>query len=124
MLVALLFAFGISIGSLGGILMKIGAGQIGHMEIHSMGQLIEYLLKLFTNISSLGGVFLYFMSAVIWSYLLTKLDISFVQPILALTYVLTPILAIVLLREHVPVMRWVGIIVIVLGVFIVAKTAA
>lgn len=111
-------------GSVGGILMKIGARQIGHVEIHTFMQLVDYLFKLFTNVSSLGGVVLYFLSAVTWSYLLTKLDISFVQPILALTYVLTPILAIFILGEHVPPMRWIGILVIICGVALVAKTAA
>jgi drug/metabolite transporter (DMT)-like permease len=66
---------------------------------------------------------LYFLSAVIWSYLLTKLDISFVQPILALTYVATPVLAIIFLGEQVPLMRWVGISIIILGVFVVARSS-
>lgn len=123
-MIPLIFLFGITMGSFGGILMKIGAKQIGHVEIHSFIQLFEYLFKLFTNVSSLGGVVLYFLSAVTWSYLLTKLDISFVQPILALTYVLTPILAIFLLNEQVPVLRWIGIVVILLGVFIVAHSVA
>lgn len=122
-MLAIIFFFGIVMGAFGGILMKIGAGQIGHMEIHSIAQLIQYLFKLFTNLSSLGGVVLYFFSAVVWSYLLTKLAISFVQPILALTYVVTPILAMLLLHEHVPTMRWLGIIVIIAGVFVVARTA-
>lgn len=123
-MIPLLFLFGISIGSCGGILMKIGAGQLGHVEIHSLAQLFDYLFRLFTNVPSLAGIFLYFMSAVTWAFLLTKLEISLVQPILALTYVVTPILAIFLLGEHVPAMRWAGIIVIILGVFIVARTAA
>lgn len=123
-MIPLIFLFGITMGSVGGILMKIGARQIGHVEIHTFMQLVDYLFKLFTNVSSLGGVVLYFLSAVTWSYLLTKLDISFVQPILALTYVLTPILAIFILGEHVPPMRWIGILVIICGVALVAKTAA
>ena len=110
-------------GAFGGILMKIGAGQIGHQEIHTFAQLFHYLFRLFTNLPSLSGVALYFFSAVVWAYLLTKLSISLVQPILALTYVLTPILAIVLLHESVPAARWVGILVIIGGVFIVARTA-
>lgn len=110
-------------GALGGILMKMGATQIGHVEVNSLTQLIAYLIKLFTNFYSLSGVVLYFFSAVVWSYLLTKLDISFVQPILALTYVVTPILAIVLLNEQIPLLRWIGISVIILGVFIVARTS-
>jgi len=110
-------------GAFGGILMKIGAGQIGHQEIHSLPQLASYLFQLFTNIPSLAGVLLYFFSSVVWAYLLTKLSISLVQPILALTYVVTPILAIILLHEGVPGMRWLGILVIISGVFIVARTA-
>src|SRR5438132_8629510 len=120
---ALLFLFGILMGSFGGILMKIGATHIGHVQIHSAGQLFNYLFKLFTNLPSLAGIFLYFFSAIVWAYLLTKLDISFVQPILALTYVVTPILAILLLNESVAPMRWTGILIIILGVFIVARTA-
>ena len=123
-MLAVIFFFGITIGALGGILMKVGATHIGPVEINSFGQLASYLFKLFTNPQSLAGVFLYFMSAVIWSYLLTKLDISFVQPILALTYVVTPILAIVLLGEQVPAMRWIGIVIIIAGVFVVARTAS
>lgn len=123
-MIALIFMFGILMGAFGGILMKIGAGQIGHVEIHSLTQLVGFLFKLFTNLSSLAGICLYFLSAVTWSYLLTKLDISFVQPILALTYVATPLLAILFLHEHVPLMRWVGILIIIGGVFVVARTAA
>lgn len=122
-MIPLIFLFGITVGAIGGILMKIGATQIGHVEINSFWQLIEFLIKLFTNIQSLLGIFLYFLSAVTWSYLLTKLDISFVQPILALTYVVTPILAIIILGEHVPAMRWVGILIIIAGVFLVARSA-
>ena len=124
MITVLIFFVGIIMGSFGGLLMKMGANNIGHVQINSAMQLIEYLVKLFTNVQSLAGIFLYFLSAMTWSYLLTKLDISFVQPILALTYVVTPILGIWLLREHVPSMRWVGILVIILGVFIVARTHA
>lgn len=123
-MLALIFLVGILMGSFGGILMKLGANSIGHVEIKSMVQLLEYLFKLFTNLRSLAGIFLYFMSALTWSYLLTKLDISFVQPILALTYVITPVLGIFILREHIPAMRWLGIFIIIAGVFIVARTKA
>ncbi len=123
-MIPLIFIFGITVGAFGGILMKIGADSLGSVEINTFQQFINFLFRLFTNITSLAGMFLYFLSAVTWSYLLTKLDISYVQPILALTYVATPILAILLLNEHVPPVRWVGIAVIVLGVFIVAKTSA
>ena len=122
-MILIIFIVGILMGASGGIFMKLGAIHIGQVEINSFVQLFDYLLKLFTNIWSLMGISLYFLSAVIWSYLLTKLDISLVQPILALTYVVTPVLAILFLNEHVSVMRWVGLFVILIGVFVVARSA-
>ncbi len=122
MLIAILFFVGILMGAFGSILMKVGASQIGHYEIGSIAQLIGYLYKLLTNFPAMSGMALYFLAGVVWSYLLTKLDISIVQPILALTYVITPIMAIFFLNEHVPAARWVGIATIVVGVFIVART--
>ena len=122
-MIAIIFIVGITIGAMGSILLKIGAGHLGHIEIGSFQQMIQFVFRLLTDLTALAGMTMYFLSGLIWSYLLTKLDISFVQPILALTYVATPILAIVLLGEHVPLLRWVGIAVIVLGVVIVARTS-
>ena len=79
---------------------------------------------MFTDITVLSGMTLYFLSAVVWLYLLTKLEISLVQPILALTYVITPILAIIFLGENVPPLRWIGIGVVIIGVFLIARSAA
>ena len=123
-MIPIIFVLGISMGALGGILMKLGADKLSSVEIGSFGQVPHFLISLLTQPVLLSGMFLYFLSAVAWSYLLTKLDISFVQPILALTYVVTPVLAIFLLGEHVPLLRWVGIAVIILGVIIVARTSA
>lgn len=103
--------------------MKLGAISTGSVSISSFGQFVGFLMKLFTNYQSLAGLFLYFVSGLIWAYLLTKLDISFVQPILALTYVATPILAILFLDEYVSPLRWLGIFVIIVGVTVVAKSA-
>ena len=123
-MIIILFAVGILFGAFGGILMKLGAGNIGTLNLGNFHEVVAFFIKSFTNITILSGVVLYFLSALIWLLLLTKLDISYVQPILALTYVVTPILAIILLNESVPTMRWVGIAIIVLGVFVVARTSS
>jgi len=123
-MIALIFAIGILVGAMGGILMKMGSAHLGVVHLDSFHQSVMVLLKVFTDLTILSGMALYFLSALIWLYLLTKLDISFVQPILALTYVVTPILAIIFLGESIPALRWVGILVIIIGVFIVAKTSA
>lgn len=110
-------------GAVGALLMKIGAGRMGTIQLDSTRAIVHFFFNIFTSPAVVGGMALYFFSAAVWLYLLTKLDISVVQPILALTYVVTPVLAIIFLNEHVPLMRWFGILVIIFGVFIVARTA-
>ena len=123
-MIPLIFAIGIIMGSIGGILMKVGASHFGKIQIDSFHALVLFFAKMFTDITVLSGMTLYFLSAVVWLYLLTKLEISLVQPILALTYVITPILAIIFLGENVPPLRWIGIGVVIIGVFLIARSAA
>ncbi len=112
-----LFFIGISLWSLGGILMKMWAKDL---PIFSLS--FSYFYAMFTNIYILLSYFLYFIPALIWTYLLTKYPISFVQPILALTYVITPIFAIIFIWESVPIMRWLWIVIIIFWVFLVSQS--
>lgn len=120
----ILFAMSILFGAVGALLMKIGAGQMGAIQLDSVQAILGFVGKMFTSATVLGGMTMYFLSAAVWLYLLTKLEVSVVQPILALTYVATPILAIFFINERVPLARWLGIVVIIIGVFLVARTSA
>lgn len=124
MIIGILFAMSILFGAVGALLMKVGAGQIGAVQLDSAQAILGFVGKMFTSPTVLGGMAMYFLSAAIWLYLLTKLEVSVVQPILALTYVVTPILAIFFIHEKVPLARWLGILVIIIGVYLVARTAA
>ena len=124
MITVILFAMSILFGAGGALLMKVGAGQMGTIQLDTVQAIFGFVGKMFTSATILGGMTMYFLSAAIWLYLLTKLEISVVQPILALTYVATPILAIVFIHEKVPLARWLGIVVIIIGVYLVARTAA
>lgn len=124
MFIVVLFAMSILFGAVGALLMKVGAGQMGTIQLDTVQSILGFVGKMFTNFTVLGGMAMYFLSAAVWLYLLTKLDVSVVQPILALTYVVTPILAIFIIGEGVPISRWIGILVIIFGVFLVARTAA
>ena len=54
--------------------------------------------------------------------LLSWADLSYVVPVTSFSYVLSAIVAVVYLGEHVSVLRWIGIVVITLGVGLVALT--
>lgn len=112
-----LFAVGIFLGSCGAILFKIGI-----RDIETFTPTIKWFYLLITNPYIFLGFLSYVLPMFIWIYMLSKFPVSYVQPILAITYVITPILALLLLKEPVPLLRWIGIFIIIIGVFIISRS--
>jgi drug/metabolite transporter (DMT)-like permease len=65
-------------------------------------------------ISLLGG-------GIIWIYLLKKIDFSIIFQMMSLTYVLGILAAKFIFRENIPMIRWMGLFVIILGVFLISR---
>ncbi|TMH88493.1 MAG: 4-amino-4-deoxy-L-arabinose transferase [Betaproteobacteria bacterium] len=93
----------------------------------------QLLLKAGTNAMPLGlrlaiephilaGLACYVVSVVVWIIALSRVPVSIAYPMLSIGYVVNAIAARYLLGEAVTPMRLVGIGIIVLGVFIVARS--
>ena len=93
----------------------------------------QLLLKAGTNAVPLGlrlaiephilaGLACYVVSVVVWIVALSRVPVSIAYPMLSIGYVVNAIAAWYLLGEAVTPMRLVGIGIIVLGVFIVARS--
>ncbi|HUQ24958.1 MAG TPA: EamA family transporter [Burkholderiales bacterium] len=93
----------------------------------------QLLLKAGTNAAPLGlrlaiephilaGLACYVVSVVVWVVALSKVPVSMAYPMLSIGYVVNAIAAYYLLGETVTPLRLVGIGVIILGVFIVARS--
>ena len=61
-------------------------------------------------------------SALAWIAVLSRLDLSVAYPFLALNFVLVTLVARFFLGESVPPLRWLGILVIIGGILLVAKS--
>ena len=70
----------------------------------------------------LGGLACYVVSVVVWVVALSRVPVSIAYPMLSIGYVVNAIAARYLLGETLTPMRLVGIGIIVLGVFIVARS--
>jgi multidrug transporter EmrE-like cation transporter len=70
----------------------------------------------------LGGLACYVVSVVVWVVGLSKVPVSIAYPMLSIGYVLNAIAAYYLLGEAVTPMRFAGIGIIIVGVFIVARS--
>jgi multidrug transporter EmrE-like cation transporter len=93
----------------------------------------QLLLKAGTNAAPLGlrlaiephilaGLACYVVSVVVWIVGLSKIPVSIAYPMLSVGYVVNAIAAYYLLGEAVTPMRFAGIGIIILGVFIVARS--
>jgi drug/metabolite transporter (DMT)-like permease len=113
----ILLVLGVLMSSLGGVCLKLGA-----LELNLDGKVLDVLIGVLSNLKIGLGLLLYFVPALIWIFMLRKIDISFLQPLFSLVYVVTPILAVVILKEPMPTIRWVGILVVIFGVSLVAQS--
>jgi uncharacterized membrane protein len=107
--------------NVGDLMLKRGMTQIGAVEI-SPGGLQHALLLTITNgtiwigIVFLTGFMLSYMTVLSWA------DYSYVMPAGAFGYALLTLLAVVFLHEAVSPRRWVGVILICIGVLLVGQT--
>lgn len=108
---------GVLMSAAGGIFLKIGSTDIQYEE-----GVISAAIQIALNWKILAGMLMYFIPVLIWIFMLKKIDLSYLQPLFSLMYVATPILAIFILNEHVPTLRWFGIGVVALGVLIIARS--
>jgi multidrug transporter EmrE-like cation transporter len=70
----------------------------------------------------LAGLALYAIGAVAWIAVLRRMDLSYAYPFLALNFVLIALVSQVVLGETVPLLRWVGIGAICVGILLIANS--
>jgi len=109
---------------LGDIWLSRGMKGFGTLTTLDFSTLEHLLFFLFTNIWIALGIIFLLTSLVLYLTAISHLDLSYVLPIHAFSYVLNAILAAILLGEQVPIMRWLGIIAISGGVLLVSTTQA
>ncbi|MCS6888381.1 MAG: EamA family transporter [Chloroflexus sp.] len=102
----------------GEVLLKIG---INHVTTHVGAFSLEprVLWATFTDWRVILGFALVFGGAIFWLGVISRVDLSFAYPLLALNYVIIMIPSRVLLNEPITMMRLVGAIIIVIGVIVI-----
>lgn len=117
-----LVAICIVFGAVGQILMKSGMSQIG--QIGDLGKLINpsTVFSIFTNAYVIGGLLLYAIASFLWLGALSTLDVSLMYPLLSLAYVVAAILGLIFLKEDITLLRWVGIVVVIGGCFMILRS--
>ncbi len=68
------------------------------------------------------GLAIYLSNFFLWMHILSKIDLSVALPLASTGYILIPIAAVFFLHEFVSPMRWLGLILIVIGIYFVSRS--
>jgi drug/metabolite transporter (DMT)-like permease len=117
-----LILISVLLGVGGQLTLKIGMTQVGRIGVDALGEPFEVLTRVLLTPMVVGGLALYVLGAGVWLAVLSRVPLSLAYPVLALSYVVTPIVAWLVLGETVPAVRWIGLATICLGVVIVSRT--
>lgn len=117
---ALLFV-AIVFNVVGQLAMKRGMIEVGFIT-GELARLPAMALRALTTPYVLFGFAAYGVSAALWLIILSRVDLSLAYPIVSLGYVLVVLTSWLLLGEHVTLLRWLGVFIICVGVYLVARS--
>ncbi|NJL98677.1 MAG: EamA family transporter [Synechococcaceae cyanobacterium SM2_3_2] len=105
-------------GVIGQLLLKAGALALGPIQA---GNLWQKLWAMASQPMILSGFCIYGMAALGFIVVLSRAKLSVASPLIATSYVFTVLAGSVFFGEEVPLMRWVGVGLILLGVLLVLR---
>ena len=117
MSVLMLISLCIVMGVIGQLAMKKGmniVGAVGLKNIFSK-EIFSILFQKYVFV----GIVLYFLAALVWLVVLSQAELSFAYPLISIGYIITAILSWVLFKENLTIIRFLGILLICGGVYLI-----
>ncbi len=103
------------------LLMKKGLIHTGISSV-TFGNILEFCAANSQSLLLWLGIIIQTLNFFIWIVILYKIDLSIAVPAGSTSYIFIPIVAAIFLHEHVSLLRWVGIVMIVLGIHFVSQS--
>lgn len=117
-----LIFLGVMLNAVAQLLLKAGTRDIGRFDF-SMANIVPIGWSLGTNPYIFGGLSCYVVSVVIWIMALSRVEVSVAYPMLSMGYIVNAGFAWWLFGEAMTPTRLIGMGVIIIGVYLVAKTS-
>jgi drug/metabolite transporter (DMT)-like permease len=112
----------LALGPIGNTVLALGMNHIGSLDLSTKAAIWASFRNvvgsptIWTGMACLAGYLICYM------LVLSLADYSFVLPFSGMTYALVPLLGYLFLHENVSPARWIGIVVIFLGVLLINRT--
>jgi len=95
----------------------------GTFEITNIQTLFSFVYSVIGSGYLWIGIISVITVFIIWSSVLSKIDLSVAVPIASFSYILVPLISIIFLHEKISALRWLGIFFVLAGVIFVSISA-
>ena len=116
-----LLAVNILLNVAGQLAMKRGMTAVGVVALQ-LDRFASTMGQALSNGYVMAGIAAYGVSAILWLVLLSRLPLSYVYPAISLGYVVVVLISWAVLKEDIPPLRWLGVLVICIGVYLVGRS--
>jgi len=118
-----LILLGVLLNASAQLCLKQGMRTIGHFDF-SMRNLVPVGMQAVLNPFVLAGLLCYVISVGVWMMALSRVEVSYAYPLLSVGYIVTAFAGHLFFEEELGPVRWVGILVICLGVYLITRSAS
>lgn len=102
------------------LMLKIGMSRSATSSALADPGLLKMLLSIAMNPWVIAGLSLYFFGAVIWLFVLARVQLSFAYPFVGIGFILTMILGKYVMGDDISLQRMLGTLLVVGGVLLIA----
>lgn len=115
-----LAAIGSFLITLGQVFWKIAIDKNGGL-LNPAFTISKNFINIFSSIYMISGLIIYTFATLLWMYLLGKYQYSYIYPMFSMAYIFSFIFAIFLFGEVVSLYKWIGVFLIICGVFLIGS---
>lgn len=117
-----LILLGVFLNAFAQISLKQGMRSIGHFAF-SLENIVPIGTRVILNPFVFAGLLCYVISVIVWLMALSRVDVSYAYPLLSVGYIVAAFAGQIFFQEALTPVRWTGILVICLGVFLITRSA-
>ena len=114
---------GVVLNAAAQLLLKAATAATGPIALSWAG-VASAAPRLLSHYGAWGGIACYVVSVLVWILALSRAPVSVLYPLVSIGYIVNAIGAMLLLGESLPLVKLIGIAVIMLGVFILTQSPA
>jgi multidrug transporter EmrE-like cation transporter len=104
------------------LLMSIGQVMFRHSALQTAGKPLSALLPALLKVPIFyGAILLYGFCTVLWIWLLARYTLSIAYPFAAIAVAAVPVVEMLVFRQRMPPLYWLGLGLIMAGVLIIAR---